>query len=238
MDFAPGYRYIFGMTKPGEDEVILVALVDDDRVSREEHFKHLNLTPGVSVISVEATLNVTMLTEEQPDVVIMDAGNTDVASLRAAVTARRLLPDASVVITDLEVDNAAIASYVKAGVKGFVVADADVGKLVDTVLSVADGAHVLPGELTSPLFVQIAADGIVLDDDESGEPVRAKLEVTLTLREREVIALLGEGLRNKQIAARMCISLHTVKAHLRSAMQKTGLRTRVLLALSGTAEEK
>jgi len=67
----------------------------------------------------------------------------------------------------------------------------------------------------------------VLDDDVPGPPVRAKVEVSLTLREQEVVALLGQGLANKQIAARLFISTHTVKTHLRSAMKKTGLPTRI-----------
>ncbi|HSW28520.1 MAG TPA: response regulator transcription factor [Longimicrobiales bacterium] len=212
--------------------MILVALVDDSRLSREAHAALLDATPGVTVVSAEATLSVTMLTEEQPDVVLVEAGRDEVLSLRAAVTTRRALPEASVVITDLLEQNEDIADYVKAGVAGFVLKDATAEDLVDTVRSVADGAHVLPDELTSPLFVQIAAEGIELDDDAPGPTVRAKVEVSLTLREQEVVALLGQGLANKQIAARLFISTHTVKTHLRSAMRKTGLRTRIKLAMS------
>lgn len=220
------------MSETPPDEVILVALVDDSRISREEHTRLLNLQPGVTVVSAEATLSITMLSEEQPDVVLVEAGNSDVVSLRAAVTTRRVLPDAGVVITDLAEHNGGIASYVKAGVAGFVLKDATIDDLVDTVRSVADGAHVLPDELTSPLFVQIAAEGIELADDPAGPPIRAKVAVTLSLREQQVVALLGEGLANSEIGARLCISTYTVKSHVRNAMEKTGLRTRVLLALS------
>lgn len=211
---------------------ILVALVDDNRISRDAHAKLLNAEPGVTVISAEATLSVTMLGEAQPDVVLVEAGDTELLSLRAALTARRVLPDASVVITDLVPQNEDIGHYVKAGVAGFVLQDATVGDLVDTVKAVADGAHVLPDELTSPLFVQIAAEGIELDDATGGPPIRARVTVSLTLREQEVVGLVREGLANKAIAARLFISTHTVKSHIRSAMEKTGLRTRVLLAVN------
>jgi DNA-binding NarL/FixJ family response regulator len=100
------------------------------------------------------------------------------------------------------------------------------------VRSVADGSHVLPDELTSSLFVQIAADGIVLDGDEPDSKVIANVTIALTLREKEIVALIGEGLGNKEIAARLCITSHTVKTHVRNAMEKTGLHTRVLLAVS------
>ena len=215
---------------PTEGE-ILVALVDDNRISRDAHAKLLNAEPGVTVISAEATLNVTMLTDAQPDVVLVEAGDTELLSLRAALTTRRVLPDASVIITDLVPQNEDIAHYVKAGVAGFVLQDATVEDIVDTVKAVADGAHVLPDELTSPLFVQIAAEGIELDLETGGPPVRARVEVTLTVREQEIVGLVREGLANKAIAARLFISTHTVKTHIRNAMEKTGLRTRVLLAV-------
>lgn len=215
---------------------ILVALVDDNRISREEHARLLNAQPGVTVVSAEATLSVTMLTEEQPDVVLVEAGETEVLSLRAAVTTRRVLPDANVVITDLLPANEDIADFVKAGVSGFVLKEATSDDLVDTVKTVAGGSHVLPNELTSPLFVQIAAEGIVLPDDADGPKVAARVALTLTLREQEVVALIGEGLGNKAIAARLCITTSTVKTHIRSAMDKTGLHTRVLLAVSAAPE--
>lgn len=224
------------MSEPPPDAVpdgeILVALVDDNRISRDAHVRLLSAEPGVTVISAEATLSVTMLNEEQPDVVLVEAGDTAVLSLRAAITTRKMLPDASVVITDLVAENEDIGDYVKAGVSGFVLQDATVENLVDTVRAVSDGGHVLPTALTSPLFVQIAAEGIELDIEPGAPPVRARVAVTLTLREQEVIRLMREGLANKAIAARLLISTHTVKSHVRSAMEKTGLRTRVLLAMS------
>jgi DNA-binding NarL/FixJ family response regulator len=217
--------------KPAERD-ILVALVDDNRISRDEHARLLNAEPGVTVISAEATLSVTMLREQQPDVVLVEAGDTEVLSLKAAITTRRVLPDAAVVIMDLVPQNEDIADFVKAGVEGFVLKEATLEDLVDTVRSVADGEHVLPTELTSPLFVQIAAEGIVLTEDTAGNKVRASVALNLSLREQEVVALVREGLGNKEIAARLFISTHTVKSHVSNALEKTGLKTRVLLAMS------
>lgn len=216
-------------TNPSTEGEILVALVDDSRISRQMHARLLDARPGVTVVAAEATLEVTMLTDAQPDVVLVEAGNTEVLSLRAAVTTQRVLPDADVVITDLVSQNDDIGDYVKAGVSGFVLQDATVDDLVDTVRAVADGAHVLPDELTSPLFVQIAAEGIELDIGTGGRA--ARVAVRLTVREQEVVGLIREGLANKAIAARLFISTNTVKSHVRSVMKKTGLRTRVLLAM-------
>jgi NarL family two-component system response regulator LiaR len=181
------------MSSNGSDRPILVALVDDNRISRDEHAKLLNAEEGVTVISAEATLSVTMLENAHPDVVLVEAGDSEVISLRAAVTTRRVAPDASVVITDLVPENEDIADFVKAGVAGFVLKEATVNELVDTVRSVSEGEHVLPDELKSPLFVQIAAEGIVLDGDGPDAKIAAKITLQLTLREKQVIALIGHG---------------------------------------------
>jgi len=136
------------------------------------------------------------------------------------------------VIMDLVPENEDIGDFVRAGVAGFVLKEATVDDLVDTVRSVADGAHVLQDELTSPLFVQIAAVGIELDDDAERKLELTRVAVTLTARELQVVALLREGLGNKQIAVRLGISAHTVKSHVRSAMEKSGVHTRVKLAMT------
>jgi two-component system NarL family response regulator len=206
-------------------------LVDDNRISRDEHARLLNAEPGVTVISAEATLSITMLNDAQPDVVLVEAGETEVLSLRAAITTRRVLPNSDVIITDMVPENEDIIDFMKAGVSGFILKEATGDELVDTVMSVADGSHVLPDDLTSPLFLRLASEGIVLEVEPGQPPIRAKVSVSLTLREQEVLALVGKGLGNKEIAAQLFISMHTVKSHVRSVMDKTGLHTRLLLAM-------
>lgn len=154
---------------PPAEREILVALVDDNRISRDAHVKLINAEPGVRVISAEATLRVTMLSSEEPGVVLVQAGDDEVISLKAALTTRRVLP-----VATLE-------------------------DLVDTVQAVADGAHVLPVELTSPLFVQSAAEGIEPDVETDGRPPeRARVAVSRTVREQEIVALAREGLANRR----------------------------------------
>jgi DNA-binding NarL/FixJ family response regulator len=89
---------------------------------------------------------------------------------------------------------------------------------------VADGAHVLPPAMTSSLFSQIAKDAIARGRDGAMESVR------MTSRERQVIDLIGEGLSNKEIAARLNIATHTVKSHVRNVMEKLALHTRLQIA--------
>jgi DNA-binding NarL/FixJ family response regulator len=83
---------------------------------------------------------------------------------------------------------------------------------------------VLPPQLTGSLFGQIARYAV-------GARAAPVLEgVRLTERERQVIDLLGEGLSNKEIAARLRIAIHTVKSHVHNVLEKLALRTRLDVA--------
>lgn len=208
---------------------VTVALVDDNRISRDEHARQIEADPNLTVVAAEATLRVSMLTRVVPDVVLVEA-ETAQGSVKDTLTAKRVLPETSVIITDLVEHNEEIADFVKAGASGFVLKEASVTELEDTVRDVADGAHVLPDALTSPLFVQLAKEG--LDEDAPrAAGADAPEQDDLTAREREIVAHIRAGLGNKQIAVRLHITPHTVKAHIRNVMRKTGLHSRVQLAM-------
>jgi DNA-binding NarL/FixJ family response regulator len=90
---------------------------------------------------------------------------------------------------------------------------------------------VLPPPLTSTLFSQIARDALERSRTDAIEAVR------MTQREREVIDLIGEGLSNKEIAARLDIAAHTVKSHVRNVMEKLALHTRLQIAAYAHRQE-
>jgi two-component system nitrate/nitrite response regulator NarL len=209
---------------------VTVALVDDNRISRDEHARQIEADPNLTVVSAEATLRVSMLTRVVPDVVLVEA-ETAQGSVKDTLTTKRVLPDTSVIITDLVEHNEEIADFVKAGASGFVLKEASVTELVDTVRDVAEGAHVLPDALTSPLFVQLAKEGLDEDSPKVAGAAAAPGPDDLTAREREIVTHIRAGLGNKQIAVRLHITPHTVKAHIRNIMRKTGLHSRVQLAM-------
>ena len=78
--------------------------------------------------------------------------------------------------------------------------------------------------MTQSLFSQIAKAA------SAGEAEGALEDVRMTRRESEVIALIGEGLSNKEIAQRLEIATHTVKSHVRNVMEKLALHTRLQIA--------
>jgi DNA-binding NarL/FixJ family response regulator len=204
--------------------MISIALIEDNRLVREGIAALLNQTEDFAVVAAGSTGDPAVLREAKPQVVLLDVGLWDDDSLCVAETVRKESPESKVIIMDLLPVHEDIVDFVNAGVSGFILKDATFEDLVSTIRSVADGAHVLPPEMTSTLFSQIARDAIVRGRTGAMDSVR------LTAREREVIELIGEGLSNKEIASRLGIASHTVKSHVRNVMEKLAMHTRLQIA--------
>jgi DNA-binding NarL/FixJ family response regulator len=205
--------------------MISVVLIEDNRLVREGMTAMLNQTTDFKVVAAGSSGDPALLRDNQPQVILLDVGLWDDDSLRVAETVRKESPDSKVIIMDLLPIHEDIVEFVNAGVSGFILKDATFEDLVTTIRSVADGAHVLPPEMTSSLFSQIAREAV-----EKGRAEAAIEAVRMTPRERDVIELIGEGLSNKEIAARLNIATHTVKSHVRNVMEKLALHTRLQIA--------
>jgi len=204
--------------------VIAVALIEDNRLVRDGITALLNELPDLSVVAATSSADLSLLGRVSPQVILMDLGLRNGDSLRVAEEVRTTFPEARVIVMDLLPVHEDIVEFVHAGVFGFIMKDATLEDLVSTIRSVADGAHVLPPQMTSSLFSQIARDAVAHGRAEAIEAVR------MTPREREVINLIAEGLGNKQIAVRLHIATHTVKSHVRNIMDKLTLHTRLQIA--------
>ena len=165
-----------------------------------------------------------MLKEANPNVVLLDVGLQDKNSLRLAEAVQKDLADARVIVMDLLPVHEEIAEFVNAGVAGFILKDATFEDFVGTIRSVASGARVLPPRMTGTLFSQIARAAVRRGASEALEAVR------MTQREREVIALIAEGMSNKEIAQHLSIATDTVKSHVRNVMDKLALNSRLQIA--------
>jgi DNA-binding NarL/FixJ family response regulator len=202
---------------------VTVAIIDDNRVLREGLAAMLNRLADIKVVSFAET-DIKLVSETNPQVVLLDVGLRDDDSLRVAVALIKENPAAKIIVMDLFPVHEEIREFVNAGVAGFVQKDASFDEFVATIRSVAEGKKVLPPQMAESLFSQIAkaADG---PEDE-----RTLDDVRMTRREREVIELIGEGLSNKEIAKRLNIASHTVKSHVRNVMEKLALHSRLQIA--------
>ncbi|MBK6494259.1 MAG: response regulator transcription factor [Gemmatimonadetes bacterium] len=205
---------------------ISVVLIDDNRLLREGLAILIREQPGFLVLAAFADIDdaLQLVRDAKPNVVLLDFSLEDHDSLRVTGTVHKEVPDAKVIVMGLLPAQQDIADFVTAGASGFIMKDASLEQFVTTILGVAAGQQVLPPELTTSLFSQIASLSI-----RKGQPRVLETE-GLTERERQVIDLIGSGLSNKEIAARLHIAVHTVKSHVHNVLEKLALRTRLEVA--------
>lgn len=202
---------------------VRIAIVDDSMLVREALRLVLGGFDDLRVVSAEATVSAELLAEPA-DILLLDVGLGDRDSLAVAAEVHRVAPQMRIVLMDLLPMHEDIREYVGVGVTAFVLKDASTEAFVRTIRLAATGALVLPRQTTESLFSQI-----VRGADESVRAV-AREEARLTQRELEVIAIIGEGLSNKEIAYRLNIATQTVKSHVRNVMDKLALHTRLQIA--------
>jgi len=205
---------------------ISLVLIDDNRLLREGIAALIHSQPGFKVLAASADVDEALqkVREAKPDVVLLDFGLEDHDSLGLTATVRGEVPGAKVIVMGLLPLQEDVADYVRAGASGFIMKDASFEDFFATIRAVAGGAEVLPQALTTSLFAQIANNAAV------GSKTRVLEAVRLTARERQVIDLLGEGLSNKEIAARLQIAVHTVKSHVHNVLEKLALHSRLEVA--------
>ena len=134
----------------------------------------------------------------------------------ATTAIRAATPRAKVLMISMVDDQGVFLRAVRAGAVGYLLKDASAEEIVATVRNLAENSVVCPRHLERVLFDYVAA----------GSPSRAGL----TLRERQLISLIGEGLTNKEIAARLHLSEQTVKNHVHRILRKTGSSNRTSLS--------
>jgi DNA-binding NarL/FixJ family response regulator len=209
------------MSKP-----ISLVLIDDNRLLREGLAGLIRKQPDFKILAASADIEEALrkVREAKPRVVLLDFGLEDHDSLRVAATVHQEVPDARVIVMGLLPLQEDVAEFVRAGASGFIMKDASFDDFLRTIRAVADGADVLPAQLTGSLFGQIAHQAVRRGRAPVLEGVR------LTERERQVIDLIEEGLSNKEIAARLHIAIHTVISHVHNVLEKLALHTRLEVA--------
>ena len=202
-----------------------VLLADDQPLVRSGLRLILELG-GIEVVgeACDGAEAATMTSALRPDVVLMDVrmpGTDGIEGTRRVVAAD--LPTRVLVLTTFDLDQH-VYDALRAGAAGFLLKDVSAEQLVSAVERTAAGeSPMAPAVLTRmvELFLERASATEV-------EPPSLK---SLTPREREVLALMADGLTNGEIADRLVISLATVKTHVRSILAKLDARDRVQAVL-------
>ncbi|AEW93167.1 MULTISPECIES: response regulator [Streptomycetaceae] len=204
-----------------------VVLADDQVLVRAGFRALLDAQSDIEVVGeaadgAEALRQVARL---RPDVVLMDIRMPVLDGLAAT---RRITDDPSldgvkvVILTTFELDEY-VFEAIRSGASGFLVKDTEPEELLRAVRAAVAGDALLSPGVTRRLIAEFAA--------RSKEPMAAAGLAQLTEREREVMALVGMGLSNEEIARRLVVSPLTAKTHVSRAMVKLGARDRAQLVV-------
>jgi DNA-binding NarL/FixJ family response regulator len=208
--------------------MIDVLIADDQALVRGGFRALVDSEPDMRVVAEAATGDdaVALALEHLPDVVLMDIRMPGMDGLEAT---RRILSDRDlhgtrvIVLTTFELDEY-VFDALRYGASGFLLKDTKPAELLQAVRLVADGAALLSPSVTRRLVREFVTN--------SRRPVRPHPYLhTLTDREREVVALVGEGLSNDEIADRLVISPATARTHVSRAMIKLSARDRAQLVV-------
>ena len=160
-----------------------------------------------------------------PDIVLMDIrmpGTDGLAATRAIVADPRLADVRVIILTTFELDEY-VFEAIRNGASGFLVKDTDPAELLRGVRAVAQGDALLSPSVTRRIIEEFAA--------RIGPPHHEARLSDLTAREREILAVVAEGLSNDEIAERLFISPTTAKTHISRVMHKLGVRDRAQLVV-------
>ncbi|WP_310723752.1 response regulator transcription factor [Streptomyces sp. N2A] len=207
--------------------MIRVLLADDQLLVRAGFKVLLDAQPGIEVVAEadDGQQALTAVRAHRPDVVLMDIRMPVLDGLAATrrITEDPQLADVRVVmLTTFELDEY-VFEAIRAGASGFLVKDTEPDELLRAVRAVVAGDALLSPGVTRRLIAEFAA--------RSKEPAAADALSALTEREREVMALVGIGLSNEEIARRLVVSPLTAKTHVSRTMVKLGARDRAQLVV-------
>ncbi len=205
---------------------IRILLIEDNRLLREGITIMLSGKPDFRVVAASGGDHNSLrhVRKAKPDVVLMDMGLRSQNGLRVVASLRKELPGLRVIGMGLIPTQSDIVEFVQAGASGFILKDATVQEFLRTIRSVAHGGEVLPPPLTDSLFSHVVEYALRNGKEQLNRAVK------MTKREREIIALIAEGLSNKEIAQRLNIATYTVKSHVHNIMEKLALHSRLQIA--------
>jgi DNA-binding NarL/FixJ family response regulator len=207
--------------------VIRVVLADDQALVRAGFRALLDAQDDIEVVGEanDGDEAVRLVRRLAPDVVLMDIrmpGTDGLAATRAIAGDDRLSDARIIILTTFELDEY-VFEAIRSGASGFLVKDTEPVELLRAVRAVADGDALLSPSVTRRLIGEFA--------NKTRESRPAPTLDVLTEREREVMALVAEGLTNDEIAERLYVSPMTAKTHVSRAMTKLGARDRAQLVV-------
>jgi DNA-binding NarL/FixJ family response regulator len=200
-----------------------VFLVDDHEIVRRGIADLINAERDLEVVGESATVGQTLarVSATNPDVVVLDVRLPDGSGIDLCRTIRSAHPDIRCLMLTAYDDDEASYSAVLAGASGYVLKDIRGQNLIEGIRRVAKGESLLTRGISERVVASIEATTTADDNPE------------LTLRERQVLQLIAEGLTNRQIGERLELAEKTVKNYVSGLLAKLGMERRTQAAVYG-----
>lgn len=210
-------------------EPITVFLLDDHEIVRRGVADLLNSAPDITVIGDAGTAAQALarIPALKPQVAVLDARLPDGSGIDVCRDIRSAMPEVRCLILTSYDDNDAIFAAVMAGAAGYLLKEIRGTSLLDAIRQVAAGKSLLDPSVTERLLAR-------LRDGTPSDPRMA----SLSEREREILALIADGLTNRQIGERLFLAEKTVKNYVSALLAKLGMERRTQAAVYGAELRK
>ncbi|WP_406155002.1 response regulator transcription factor [Streptomyces sp. NBC_00882] len=209
-----------------EQDPIRVFLLDDHEVVRRGITDLLDAEPDISVVGDADTVQHALVRGPalRPDVAVLDVRLPDGDGITVCRELRNRMPElACLMLTSFDEEDA-LLDAIMAGASGYVLKQIRGSDLVSAVRTVASGQSMLDPATTARLMRSLRAEP-------AAAPAPAPELAGLSPRERDILALIGDGLTNREIGKKLYLSEKTVKNHISRLLAKLGVQRRVQAAV-------
>jgi DNA-binding NarL/FixJ family response regulator len=210
---------IKALAKEGEVK-LRIMLAEDHQMVREGLKSVLNAQPDMEVIGEagDGRSAITAAKELNPDIIIMDISMPGMNGLEATGILKQALPHMKILTLTRHTDAGFLQQLLRAGASGYVLKQSPSTELIRAIRAIYAGGN----------YLDPAIAGKVIDGYVSRQaPLTAEVIGNLSEREEEVLKLIAWGYSNKEIAAKLEISVKTVETHKSNLMKKLSLRSRI-----------
>lgn len=193
---------------------IRVAVIDDHRLVRAGLIALLRDIPDVVVAAegADGVAAITIAIETPPDVMLLDLAMPGLSGLDALPELRAHAPDMKIIVLSMHQNEEHVLSALQKGAHGYLIKEAAPDELGNALLTVSTGNRWLSG----PISAQVI-DGYVGRNTQSDQ-------TSLTIRQREVLSLIADGLSTREIAVRLGVSIKTVETHRQQISARLKIR--------------
>ena len=210
-----GFPALEGSGAPSDELPIRVLIVEDHRVVAEGMAALINHESDMKVVGEAGSVADTFsaAAELGPDVVLLDFRLPDGTGAEAAAAIREVRPEAKLIFLTREDTDAARFAAVQSGASAFIHKSKAASEVVAAIRDVARGRMLITPRTIATLIAKRRAIEIQLQN--------------LTVREKEVLRLMADGLSSRAVAAKLGISYTTVRTHIRSLGSKLGVHSKL-----------